>query len=653
LANRDNGPVLIHLPEQAQPGDVVRATGSGKGGWTAVLPPGRFWKTSSANLLWTARETPRPWRSIAMSADGRKLAAVATNAPIALSTDSGRTWILQGPSLKWSSIVSSDNGSRLVAAVRGGSIWTSTDSGLTWTDRGTSGDWHQLAISADGLRLVAAETTGSLWNSKDGGATWTRRTAAGESWSAVACSANGQRAFAGAPKFSLGLPLGAHLTTSGNSGDTWNYNSSFDEFDRSGCVLAMSADGNRLVVGLVGSGFRVSTDFGTFWSGMAPPASSKSWVSMDLSSDGIRWVVGTEDDGIWTTSDSGVTWSAHSVTSRRTAVASSADGLLLAAAEDGGQILLSSPGPRGGAGSLGEFVYLGDGVWHATLSATLSPMGNLDPSHIPELPASTITDGTLHPDRIPAHLTGTRTFDGPVGIGGYHALSAPLGIRADSANASFGYCLSLHDRANTPVWKLGVDTAQRFSLGAAGLRDYDLSIDATSGNVGIGGTPLSDRKLRVVGNLRVQGTGTFDGRITSPGFDVASDARLKTEFAPIDRPLDRIDALRGVSFAWRTHREPGNNPAPRELGFIAQEVATTLPDLVHTNADGFLSVNYVGVTPVLVEALRELRHQLASELASRDARIQALQERLHQLETTRPSPVATAPPAAIPSPVAP
>ena len=43
----------------------------------------------------------------------------------------------------------------------------------------------------------------------------------------------------------------------------------------------------------------------------------------------------------------------------------------------------------------------------------------------------------------------------------------------------------------------------------------------------------------------------------------------------------------------------------REYGFIAQDVKEVFPDLVFEDKDGYLSINYNGLIPILVEAFKE------------------------------------------------
>ncbi|MDR1503259.1 MAG: T9SS type A sorting domain-containing protein [Prevotella sp.] len=47
-----------------------------------------------------------------------------------------------------------------------------------------------------------------------------------------------------------------------------------------------------------------------------------------------------------------------------------------------------------------------------------------------------------------------------------------------------------------------------------------------------------------------------------------------------------------------------------EYGFIAQEVKKLFPELVEENAEGILSVNYTGLIPVLLEAVKDLQDKV-------------------------------------------
>lgn len=81
-----------------------------------------------------------------------------------------------------------------------------------------------------------------------------------------------------------------------------------------------------------------------------------------------------------------------------------------------------------------------------------------------------------------------------------------------------------------------------------------------------------------------------------------SDARLKTNIAPSDvRAIDVINGLEAMSFDWI------ENDEHNDIGFIAQQVQSVLPDVVvESGNDGKLSIDYIKLIPYLVKAVQEL-----------------------------------------------
>jgi len=61
------------------------------------------------------------------------------------------------------------------------------------------------------------------------------------------------------------------------------------------------------------------------------------------------------------------------------------------------------------------------------------------------------------------------------------------------------------------------------------------------------------------------------------------------------------------------------------IGLLAQDVQKVFPELVHTDADGILSVDYVSLIPVLIESIKELD--------TRTADLQATKDKLAELES--------------------
>nr|WP_236049424.1 tail fiber domain-containing protein [Hymenobacter negativus] len=96
--------------------------------------------------------------------------------------------------------------------------------------------------------------------------------------------------------------------------------------------------------------------------------------------------------------------------------------------------------------------------------------------------------------------------------------------------------------------------------------------------------------------------------------------------------------LRGVTYYWRRAEFPAKQfEARRQLGFIAQEIEPFYPEMVSTDADGYKSVDYSRLTPVLVEALKEQQQQieaLKARAASAEAKATSAETKAAQATAT-------------------
>jgi hypothetical protein len=127
-----------------------------------------------------------------------------------------------------------------------------------------------------------------------------------------------------------------------------------------------------------------------------------------------------------------------------------------------------------------------------------------------------------------------------------------------------------------------------------------------------------------------------NGNISCISLAQTSDARFKTHVATLDNALAQVLALRGVTFDWdrQTWKEQ-NFPEGRQIGFLAQEVEQVLPELVSKDRQGYKSVVYQNVVPVLVEAMKQQQSQMDAQqkqLEAVRAENERLQFRLKQME---------------------
>jgi hypothetical protein len=119
--------------------------------------------------------------------------------------------------------------------------------------------------------------------------------------------------------------------------------------------------------------------------------------------------------------------------------------------------------------------------------------------------------------------------------------------------------------------------------------------------------------------------GFFDGDVyTYNLYYNTSDISLKRNISPLNNSLDLLNRLRPVSYNMRTSVDL-NAPYSNQLsfGFIAQEMALVLPELVTTfihpgevNKDGdeqqLMAINYDGLIPLLTSCIQEQQQKIVS-----------------------------------------
>ena len=89
------------------------------------------------------------------------------------------------------------------------------------------------------------------------------------------------------------------------------------------------------------------------------------------------------------------------------------------------------------------------------------------------------------------------------------------------------------------------------------------------------------------------------GAITCFSVTQTSDIELKENISAITDSLNKINSIRGVEFDWK-------NQSGRDYGVIAQEIEQVYPFAVKEGTDGYKSVNYSALIPLLIEAIKDL-----------------------------------------------
>jgi len=87
-----------------------------------------------------------------------------------------------------------------------------------------------------------------------------------------------------------------------------------------------------------------------------------------------------------------------------------------------------------------------------------------------------------------------------------------------------------------------------------------------------------------------------------------SDERAKTYIVPIKYGLSSLSKLKPVNY--QLLKDPSGRANHLELGLLAQDVEVVMPELVRTDDEGKKLLNYVGLIPVLIQAVQDLQQEV-------------------------------------------
>ena len=126
---------------------------------------------------------------------------------------------------------------------------------------------------------------------------------------------------------------------------------------------------------------------------------------------------------------------------------------------------------------------------------------------------------------------------------------------------------------------------------------------------GVGGSKVSYLKFVSTDNSESVDMGVdlnlADGAsVTADAFVLNSDETLKKDIKTLDSALDKVMSMRGVTYQFK------HNPEKQEVGFLAQEMKNSVPEVVSTTNKGTLGIDYAKLTSVLVEAVKEQQEQI-------------------------------------------
>jgi hypothetical protein len=135
-----------------------------------------------------------------------------------------------------------------------------------------------------------------------------------------------------------------------------------------------------------------------------------------------------------------------------------------------------------------------------------------------------------------------------------------------------------------------------------------------NGNVGIGNAGDASIKLNISGSAR------------ATAWLVTSDERLKENFSPLNNALNAVNSIPIYQYKYKAIKPtpsdsnsvnnlklntPYSFDDKQHIGVKAQELKNIYPELVITDENGYMSVNYIEMIPVLLRAIQEQNEKIA------------------------------------------
>jgi trimeric autotransporter adhesin len=112
-----------------------------------------------------------------------------------------------------------------------------------------------------------------------------------------------------------------------------------------------------------------------------------------------------------------------------------------------------------------------------------------------------------------------------------------------------------------------------------------------------------------------------DNLIVAGDINVNSDARLKANIISLGFTLGKLLQVDGKTYTFKDDKNHNS-----KIGLLAQDIEKVFPELV-TETNGIKSVNYQGLIPVLINALKEQDEKMNDQ----QSQINKLENLVHEL----------------------
>ena len=206
----------------------------------------------------------------------------------------------------------------------------------------------------------------------------------------------------------------------------------------------------------------------------------------------------------------------------------------------------------------------------------------------------------------------TASGDYSTAMGNYTEASGGISVAMGYSTQAIGGISVAMGRSTTASDYASLVIGQYNSSGssATSATSFDTANTAFVIGNGTNSSNTSDAfKVMFNGDATLSNDLTVEGDIV-----ISSDARLKANIVSLGSTLARLLLIDGKSY---TMKKDGK----QKIGVLAQDIQKVFPELVSTDDRDMLAVNYQGLVPVLINALKE-----------QDTKMKEQEKRLEKLE---------------------
>ena len=200
-----------------------------------------------------------------------------------------------------------------------------------------------------------------------------------------------------------------------------------------------------------------------------------------------------------------------------------------------------------------------------------------------------------------------------VAMGEYNTASADASMALNRATTALNQAATSMGFGTTAdnVGMLAIGVNNAAGIGDTGASYYYADGAQTGSQVGvafvIGNGDINTQTNTAGANPSNAFIAKYDGSATlAGGLNIESDARLKSNITSLGSTVAKLMQIDGKSYTLKS------NEKENKIGLLAQEILEVFPELVKSGMDKneTLSVNYQGLIPVLINAIKEQQNQI-------------------------------------------